>query len=325
MARTRASCQAQLAACSGKKARWRNGVNWPWNLASPQARSNFSSGLPLKRQRPASSSSDGIEDGVGVVPDLGVQARGPEALRLGAHDGVAAVALQLLAMAAVQQGVVGPAGGAHDERGGGDGRIHAPPIRAQGKARPVRASRRSAEGWRRGACAGSCPSETARRRTGEAPRPPPGSGAANRRRAQQGQGSLAMSGPPLGLGAGDRDAGPAEEHQHPVDGRDRRAQAERGADRLQQQPDEQRAVQMGGHHRQGQGQDQRRGAARRADGRAARMDGQGLEVALDPARPLRRPDLQGGGRGLEGRAGQTSSRRPCAARRKPMSASSVTL
>jgi hypothetical protein len=53
------SSHAQLAACSGKKARWRNAVKRPWKRTSFQESTNRSGGGRVKRQRPASSSSAG--------------------------------------------------------------------------------------------------------------------------------------------------------------------------------------------------------------------------------------------------------------------------
>ena len=63
----------------------------------------------LAREPPASGLVlvVGIEHGVGAVEGLRI-ARRPQALRLGPDDGVATIALQLPAIAAVQQGIVGP-------------------------------------------------------------------------------------------------------------------------------------------------------------------------------------------------------------------------
>ena len=63
---------------------------------------------PFSRQRPSSSSSAGSNTASAASHASVRKARRPEALRLGAHNGEAAVALQLAPSPAVQQGVVAP-------------------------------------------------------------------------------------------------------------------------------------------------------------------------------------------------------------------------
>ncbi len=57
----------------------------------------------------------GVEYRVRAVPVRGGQARRPQALRFGPHHAVAAVALELAAMAGVDQRIVRPGPGAHDD------------------------------------------------------------------------------------------------------------------------------------------------------------------------------------------------------------------
>ncbi|MNS58409.1 hypothetical protein D3C72_913300 [compost metagenome] len=83
-----------------------------------------------------------IEDGGGALEGRRI-ARRPEALRLGPDDGVAAIALQLATMTAVQQRIVGPA--SRDE-GFGRGRENGSHLRligAQAAARPASATKGS--------------------------------------------------------------------------------------------------------------------------------------------------------------------------------------
>ncbi len=82
----------------------------------------------------------GVEHRVGRRPDRLGLARTPQALRLRPHDAIGAVTLQLLPIAAVDQAVVGPAGGAqHDRRRGQDGmigRTHGSALRGRAPTRP---------------------------------------------------------------------------------------------------------------------------------------------------------------------------------------------
>ncbi|MNX79885.1 hypothetical protein D3C86_1115300 [compost metagenome] len=79
-----------------------------------------------------------VEHGVGALKGVFI-VRFPEALRFGPDHGVAAVALQLASIAAVQQGVVGPASRDEGFGSGRENRSHPALIGAQAAARPASA------------------------------------------------------------------------------------------------------------------------------------------------------------------------------------------